>query len=149
MRCWKPRNLHRHVSAFSLHLRAADFGHHLPGFIKDRQPLRLGRVSTCQAAAQGTKKQVLKGEMTTESVTATSHSLDHHVVTAHVPLTLGKPASSQSLIMPMKSVARAATNSGRNALMTEFSSKALWETCSQRILFIFNLVLSKLDLFTF
>lgn len=46
------------------------------------------------------------------------------------PLTLGKPASSQSLIMAMKSVALAATNSGRNALMTEFSSKALWETCT-------------------
>lgn len=43
-------------------------------------------------------------------------------------LTFGKPASSQSLIMPMKSVALAATNSGLNALMTEFSSKVLWET---------------------
>lgn len=29
--------------------------------------------------------------------------------------------------MPMKSVALAATNSGLNALMTEFKSKALWE----------------------
>lgn len=46
-------------------------------------------------------------------------------------LTLGKPASSQSLIMPMKSVARTATNSGLNALMTEFNSKALWETNTQ------------------
>lgn len=41
------------------------------------------------------------------------------------PLTFGKPASSLSLIIPMKSVALAATNSGLKALMTEFSSKAL------------------------
>lgn len=44
------------------------------------------------------------------------------------PLTFGKPASSQSLIIPMKSVALVATKSGLNALITEFSSKALWES---------------------
>ena len=43
-----------------------------------------------------------------------------------LPLTFGKPASSQSLIMPMKSVALAATNSALNAHMTEFNSRALW-----------------------
>lgn len=58
MRLLKPRNLH--VSVFSLHLRAADFGDDLPGFIKDGQPLRLWGVSVCQTAAQGTKKQVLE-----------------------------------------------------------------------------------------
>lgn len=45
-------------------------------------------------------------------------------------LTLGNPASSQSLIMPIKSVARVATNSARNAHMTEFSRRALWENKS-------------------
>lgn len=39
--------------------------------------------------------------------------------------TLGNPASSHSLIMPMKSVALAATNSALKAHMTEFSNKAL------------------------
>lgn len=49
-------------------------------------------------------------------------------------LTFGKPASSQSLIIPMKSVALAATNSGLNALITEFKSKALWESKDELVL---------------
>lgn len=42
-------------------------------------------------------------------------------------LTLGKPDSSHSLIMAIKSIDLAAMNSARKADMTEFKSKALEE----------------------
>lgn len=43
-------------------------------------------------------------------------------------LTLGKPDSSHSLIMPMKSMDLVAMNSARKADITEFNSKALQNT---------------------
>lgn len=121
-------NIQVRAPVCSRYLRAADFGDNLPGFVKDRQPLGFRRVGTNQTATQRPKQQVLERRRQQSffinTFTFTGSPRHNH----SRPLTLGKPASSQSLIMPMKSVALAATNSGLNALMTEFNSKALWET---------------------
>lgn len=110
--------------------RAADFSDHLPGFVQDRQPLGFGGVGAGQTASQRAEEQVLgRGDdvIVCEKLIQRIAGVNRF----SGRLTLGKPASSQSLIMPMKSVARTATNSGLNALMTEFNSKALWETNTQ------------------
>lgn len=116
------------AALFSQYLRAADFGDHLPGFIEDRQPLGLWRVGTSQAATQRPEQQVLERRCQSSFFFKHLHPFGSPHHSCSCPLTFGKPASSQSLIIPMKSVALAATNSGLKALMTEFSSKALWET---------------------
>lgn len=45
--------------AFLQHLRASDFGDHLPGFIQDCEPLRLWGVGTGETASQRPKQKVL------------------------------------------------------------------------------------------
>lgn len=48
------------MAVFLLHLRAAHFGDHLPGFVQDGQPLWLRRVGTGETAPQRPKQEVLE-----------------------------------------------------------------------------------------
>lgn len=45
-----------------LYLRASHFGDHLPSFVQDGEPLRLGGVGTGETASQRPKQKVLDME---------------------------------------------------------------------------------------
>lgn len=77
-------NIRVRVAVFSRYLRAADFGDDLPGFVQDGQLLGFKRVGAGQTATQRSEQQVLERRRQQSFLFIHSHSLDHHVTTAHV-----------------------------------------------------------------